>query len=205
MTLLAAAMLTYWLAAAPPGPHSLREFDPDRTADLEVRMWQAYYGKQRVRLFALLVTLLREQNHYSWATATREAFYLARAAAAFGDARANYERVLPDLEHAYRMTRDSSHAGFDPRAVARAELEWWIARRIPGQNSPEQVGGLMADAYALLYETSRARVTTAAVLRARAAALRDARADAPDWAAIGHLLRESYRDLHLALRANGTE
>jgi hypothetical protein len=205
VSLLAVAMLTYWLAAAPAGPRSLREFDPDRMADLEVRMWQAYYGKERVRLFALLVTMLREQNHYSWVTATREGFHLARAAAAFGDARANYESVLPDLEHAYRMTKDSSHAGFDPRAVARAELAWWIARRIPGQNSPEQVGRLMADAYALLYETPSARVATAAVLRARAAALRDARADAPDWPAIGHLLRESYRELHRALAANGAE
>ncbi len=97
------------------------------------------------------------------------------------------------------MTKDSSQAGFDPRAVARAELAWWMARRIPGQNSPEQVGGHMADAYALLYETTSARVTTAAVLLARAAALRDADAAAPDWTAIGHLLRESYRDLHLAL------
>lgn len=199
VTLLAAVMLTYWPAAAPPGPRSLRQFDPDRMADLEVRMWQAYYGKERVRLFALLVTMLREQNHYSWVTAAREGFYLARAAATFGDARGNYESVLPDLEHAYRMTKDSSQAGFDPRAVARAELAWWMARRIPGQNSPEQVGGHMADAYALLYETTSARVTTAAVLRARAAALRDADAAAPDWTAIGHLLRESYRDLHLAL------
>ena len=65
-------------------------------------MWQAYYGKDRIRLFALLVTQLHEQNHYSWANATRAGFYLARAAATFGDARANYETVLPDLEHAYR-------------------------------------------------------------------------------------------------------
>ena len=60
VTLLAAVMLTYWPAAAPPGPRSLRQFDPDRMADLEVRMWQAYYGKERVRLFALLVTMLRD-------------------------------------------------------------------------------------------------------------------------------------------------
>jgi hypothetical protein len=205
VALLIAAMLTYWLAATPPGPRTLRQFDPDRMADLELRMWQAYYAKERVRLFALLVTMLHEQNHYSWVTATREGFHLARAAATFGDARANYESVLPDLENAYGIAKDWLHAGFDPRAVARAELAWWVARRTPGQDSPERVGGLMADAYALLYEAPRARVTTAALLRARAAALRDAEAEAPNWAAVGHLLRESYRDLHLALANSGAE
>ena len=35
-------------------------------------MWQAYYAKERVRLFTLLTTMLREQYHYSWATASIE-------------------------------------------------------------------------------------------------------------------------------------
>lgn len=205
MALLIGAILIHGLAATPPGPRTLRQFDPDRMADLELRMWKAYYAKERASLFALLVTMLHEQNHYSWATATRQGFYLARAAATFGDTRANYYSVLPDLEHAYRIAKDWLHAEFDPRAVARAELAWWVARRIPGQNSPEHVGGLMADAYAVLYEASRVRVATAALLRARAAALRDAEAERPDWAAIGQLLRESYRDLHLALANDVTE
>ena len=206
MAVLMAAMLIYWLAAMPPaGARTLRQFDPDRMADLELRMWQAYYGKERVRLFTLLVTLLREQNHSSWATATREGFHLARAAATFGDARANYESVLPDLENAFATVRDWSRARFDPRAVARAELAWWVARRTPGQDTAEHVGRLMADAYALLYEVPRAQVTTAALLRARAAALRDAEAERPNWAEVGHLLQESYRDLRAALENGGSD
>src|SRR5262249_4182033 len=69
----------------PRGPRSMRQFEPARLATLEVGMWQAYYAQQRVRLFSLLVTMLREQYHYSWATATLEGFHLARAAATFGD------------------------------------------------------------------------------------------------------------------------
>jgi hypothetical protein len=168
-------------------------------ADLELGMWQAYYAKERVRLFALLVTMLREQHHYPWVTATREGFYLARAAATFGDARADYERVLPDLEAGYGIAKNWLQAGFDVRALARAELAWWVARRTPGQNSPEQVGSLMADAYALLYEVPRARVMRAAVLRAQAGALRDAQAERPDWDAIRKLLRDSYADLQTAI------
>jgi hypothetical protein len=177
----------------------MRQFRPARLADLEVRMWQAYYAKERARLFTLLVTMLREQYRYSWATASIEAFHLARAAATFGDLTGNYDVVLPDLEAAYERARSWTDAGFDARAVARAELQWWVARRMPGQNSPEQVGRLIADEYALLYETSPERVGAAALLRARAAAMRDAQAEHPDWPAIARLLRASYDELLAAL------
>ena len=177
----------------------MRIFNADRLADLELQMWKAYYAKEKLRLFRLLVTMLHEQYRYSWAMATIEGFHLARAAATFGDAKDHYEVVLPDLEAAYSRAREWMHAGFDPRAVARAELAWWVARRIPGQNSAAQVGNLMADEYAMLYEAPRLRVARAAQLRAEAAALRDAQAASPDWIAIEGLLRESYRDLLASL------
>jgi len=188
------------LAFTPPrGPRSMRHFNPDRLASLEVRMWQAYYDKEKVRLFALLVTMLHEQYRYSWATATREAFHLARAAATFGDLKGGYDVVLPDLVAAYSTAKSWLGAGFDPREVARAELAWWVARRVPGQNSPEQIGALIANEYALLYETRREAVVTAAQLRAEAAAMRDEQATDPDWETIGRLLQQSYRDLLASL------
>jgi hypothetical protein len=197
--LILVAFALAFVLTPPRGARSMREFNSARLADLEVRMWQAYYAKQRTRLFALLVTTLREQYHYSWATATVEGFHLARAAATFGDLRGGYEVVLPDLEAAYTKAKSWTHAEFDPRAVARAELAWWVARRVPGQNSAEQIGGLIADEYALLYETTRARVAAAALLRAQAAALRDAQAGQPDWDRIGRLLLQSYSELRSAL------
>jgi hypothetical protein len=193
------AFVAAFALTPPRGPRSMRQFNPSRLADLEVRMWQAYYAKERVRLFSLLVTMLREQHHYSWAVAATEGFHLARAAATFGDLRSNYDIVLPDLEAAYGIARSWTGAGFDPRVVAKAELAWWVARRIPGQNSPEQVGALIADEYAALYETSRKNVETPALLRAEAAALRDTQADTPDWVRIGVLLQASYRELLSAL------
>jgi hypothetical protein len=177
----------------------MRVFNPERLTDLEVGLWKAYYAKQRVRLFSLLVTLLHEQYHYSWATATREGFHLAHAAATFGDLHGNYDSVLPDLEAAYAMTKDWTHADFDPHAVAKAELAWWVQRRVTGHNSAEEIGALIADEYALLYETSHTRVADAAMLRAQAAALRDAQAASPDWDRIQHLLLQSYTELQSAL------
>jgi len=196
---IAAAFALAFVLTPPRGARSMREFNPPRLADLEVRMWQAYYAKERLRLFGLLVTMLHEQYHYSWATATLEGFHLARAAATFGDLRGGYDVVLPDLEAAYAKAKSWTQAEFDPGAVARAELAWWVARRVPGQNSAEQIGGLIADEYALLYETSRARVEAAALLRAQAAALRDAQAGRPDWDRIGRLLLQSYSELRSAL------
>lgn len=201
---LASGMLAFELASPPRGARSLREFDPDRLANLELRMWQAYYAKERVRLFALLVATLREQYHYSWTTATVEGFHLARAAARFGDQAGTSDAkvVLPDLERAYATAARWHHAGFDPRAVARAELAWWVARRTPGRNDPDQVGRLIATEYALLYETPLEGVLSAGLLRAEAAALRDREAGQPDWPAIGALLRDSYRALRATLGAS---
>jgi hypothetical protein len=187
------------LVHTPPGPRSIRAFEPDRQADLEVAMWRAYYAKERVELFRLLVVSLREQNRYSWAKAIQAGFHLARAASQFADMRSDYERVLPDLERAYTIAKSWTGAGFDPAAVARAELSWWVARRVPGENSPERIGGLIADENALLFEVPRDRVLEASLRRAQAAALRDAGGVNADWSAVAELLRQSYRQLHASV------
>jgi hypothetical protein len=197
--MLVVGALSYAIVAPPAGPRSIKRFDPARMADLELRMWQAYYGQDRVRLFALLVTTLREQYRYSWAVAATEGFHLARAAVRFSRLESDYDAVLPDLEAAYSAARSWLGAGFDPAAVARAELAWWVARRTPGRNNAAIVGGLIADEYAMLYETSRDLVILPAQLRAEAAALRDANAANPDWDRIGRLLQQSYAALSRAL------
>jgi hypothetical protein len=183
----------------PPGPRSIREFDADRIAHLEIEMWKAYYEKRNVRLFLLLTEMLREQRRYPWARAATEGFYLARPAARFAGMTGGYDAVLPDLERAYGMAKDWTGAGYDTAAVARAELAWWVARRDPKTQSPENVGRLIADLYAKMYGVTLERVAHAGRLRAEAAALRDRGRQQPDWATISELLRTSYRELHAAV------
>jgi hypothetical protein len=182
--------------AIPAGPRDVRAFDPDRTAALEVDMWKAYYDKRNVALFLDLVTLTREMYRCPRATAARIAFHFARAGATFGNLRSAYDQVLPDLEAGYRIARDWSKLSYDPSAIAKAELAWWIARRIPGKDSPEQVGGLIADLNAQFYGVARERVLDASVLRARAGKLRDEGGPSADWREVGRLLIASYRSLH---------
>jgi hypothetical protein len=204
----------YWIVAvrAPSGPRSLRAFDPEKLADLEVGMWQAYYAKDKFRLFRLLVTMLREQYHYPWQKAVHAGYYLARAAATFGDATGEYDRVLPDLEAGYTIARDWTGASFDPHAVARAELDWWTARRDPASGSGAQknrvVTARMTELYALVYDAPAARVGEAARLRVEAADLRDRGTDAVDfvrdkrgvdWKGVRWILHQSYRALHDAV------
>lgn len=199
-TALLGTALYAFFVATPAGPRSMRAFDADRTADLEVDMWQAYYRKEHRRLFLDLVTLTHDQYRYPWSRAMRASFHLARAAATFGNLRSGYEQVLPDLERAYAIAKDWTGARFDPAEVARAELAWWVARRVPGQDSPEQVGALIARENALLYDVSVDRVLEASVLRARAGRLRDEGGDRADWAEVSRLLHASYRQLHTAVQ-----
>jgi hypothetical protein len=197
-----AGLAAFLFGVAPAGPRSLRAFEPDRVADLELDMWQAYYAKDDLRLFRGLLTLLHEQNRYTWAKAGEAAFHLARAAARFGNLREGYDTVLPDLERAYAIQAAWADEAFDPAAVARAELAWWVARRVPGRNSPEQIGRLIAEENALLYGVPVSRVLDASTLRARAGRLRDDGGARADWALVGRLLHESYRALFAAVNDN---
>jgi hypothetical protein len=196
----ALALLAGAATYAPARPRSMRDFDPDRVASLELRMWQAYYRRDNARLFALLVATLREQFHYSWLTATQAAYHLARAAGSFGEINDRYERVLADLERAYAIARDWTDASFAPETVARDELGWWVARRDRSTSDPHHVGELMARLYSDFYGVPRARVVEAALLRAQAGDLRDRGGAAADWKTVGELLAESYRSLRQGLQ-----
>jgi hypothetical protein len=190
----------FLLIVPPQGPRTLKHFDPDQTAALELDMWQAYYAKENVRLFRGLVRLTRGQYRYSWLRSFQVSFYLGRAAATFGNARSNYDKVLPDLEAAYTISRDWMGASFDPAALAKAELAWWVARRNPAESSPENVGLLIAEVNAMLYSVPSHRVLEASVLRARAGRLRDEGGVNADWPEVSRLLHESYRKLHVAVQ-----
>jgi hypothetical protein len=70
---------------------------------------------------------------------------------------------------------------------------------VPGEDSPDQVGALIAEENALIYGVPRERVLAASVLRARAGKLRDEGGEKADWPAVHDLLRQSFRELHAAL------
>jgi len=187
------------------------DFDPDRLANLETRMWKAYYRGQRLRLFGLLIEALREQARVSWPRTLGASLLLTRAAAGFARSTGDYERFAPDVGRAYRMLGLPDHV--DAEAVARHELRWWVVRRELGLAAGTAAGESITDLYAGLYDIPRGRVAEAGRLRGLAAEVRDRGAsDDPDgprgpgsayWPEVARLLRASYRSLRAGLAHTG--
>jgi hypothetical protein len=183
------------------------DFDPDRLAVLETRMWKAYYRRQPTRLFVTLIDALRAQARVSWPRALAASLLLTRTAAGFARATGDYDRFAPDIRRAYRLLGLPDHV--DAEAVARHELRWWVVRREIGLAAGAAAGESITDLYAVLYAIPRHRVAEAGRLRGLAAEIRDRGAtDDPDgphgpggayWPAVATLLRASYRSLKAGL------
>ncbi len=181
------------------GFHNLglnRNFDPQRVAAAETRMWQAYYGGRMASLAYEMAGLMREQMGASLWTTKRVIEPMAEGTRIFARGKGDYNReVLPRLEISYARLGSACGETWNPHEVAQAELAWWVARRTPGEDAPEQVGAKIARLYTLIYSRDNADVQKAGLMRARAAALRDAGGDNADWPAIETLLLESYKAL----------
>lgn len=186
------------------------DFEPDRLAVLETRMWKAYYRRQPARLFGLLVLALHEPAQVSWPRTFAASLLLTRAAAGFARADGDYERFAPDIGRAYRLLGLPDDV--DAEAVARRELRWWVVRREVGLAAGAAAGDAITSLYAQTYGVPPERVAEAGRLRGLAAEVRDRGADAdPDgprgpgrsyWPEVARLLRDSYRRLHEDLRAD---
>lgn len=192
-----------------PQTSAMREFDSDEVARLETAMWRSYYEKQRLQLFNQLSELLRTQYHMPRVRSNQVAYYAANAAFVFkeGKQRPDYEKALPDLIKFYRAVRDISDIQFDVDRVARLELEWWIIHRQRAQHAPGDLDKALAELQAEIYQTPVAKLMDHGRLRAEAMTIRDTKAEAggvseADWARINELLRQSWRSLAQAVKAD---
>jgi hypothetical protein len=194
----------------PPATHHWgADFDPNRLALLELRMWKAYYRRQPTRLFGVLVMALHEQADVSWPRALYAAALLTRAAVGFARASGDYERFAPDVARGYQAL--GLPASVDVSTVAHEELRWWVVRREIGLAAGAAAGESIARVYAALYDVPLESVSEAGRLRGLAAEVRDRGAtDDPDgpkgigedyWPEVARLLGASYRSLSRAVRS----
>lgn len=182
---------------------SVTSFDSQKIAIAETAMWQSYYAKDYLAVWRNIVLLLTEQFQLSPIQSIWVGGSAARAAEIFSKmpaktTRAEYDRaVLPSLLLFYTQLKVVLRESWDPLSIARAELDWWVARRTPGQNSPEQVGTRIAHLYAQLYGKTNRDIETAGYLRAKAADMRDrqSRRGRIRWLDIQHVLEASYATL----------
>jgi hypothetical protein len=169
--------------------------DAAQVAAHEVAALQAVRARQDFAVYFSFVQKQRAQHHYTWFRALESAFYLSRATTTFVGLQTRYERVLPDLEAVARIEKAWRKASFDPVAVARAELNWWVTRKMQNLNTVDQIAALIAEEYALRYPRSGGRVGDAAGARAQAMKLLDEGGVDPEWRSITQLLTQSYRAL----------
>lgn len=198
MVILAAAE---WTRERFTARHSdLRAFDAAAVGQLDTDMWRSYYERRPIRLFEEMTTLLRTQYGMRPLEALTNAYRAAHAAFVFKDgrSRADYEKVLPDLEAYYRDIAPRSERSFDAHRAAALELEWWILHR---ERSP-QLPGALAALQAEIYRVPAERFAEHARLRAQAMDLRDgkgAEISEADWQTIGEMLAASWKSLHNAV------
>ena len=155
--------------------HSLRDFDPHEVARLETRMWRSYYDHCSLRLFADLVTLLRQQYHLPFLRACAGAYHAARGAVVFerGHNRAEHLLVPPDVVRYYKAIRSTSAKDFPVQQVSEAELEWWIVHRQRDQHAAGDLAHALAVEQAELYHQPESDFAENASARADAMRLRD--------------------------------
>jgi hypothetical protein len=194
LLLIAIALFVTWLKINSPLP-----LDSKKIAAAETSMWQAYYSNQPSKLGKELIALLRHQFGLSLLQALSVSKDLMDATLTFNKSQGDYNnKVLPHLVKAYEKIRKARNENWDADDAAKAELEWWVARRTPGKNSPEQVGHSIARLYTILYGKSNPDIERAGYLRAKAASIRDSKGlsqDSPEWKQIHVMLEESYDTL----------
>jgi len=185
----------FWV---PPPSAAGAEAEAGQVAAHEVAAWQAVRAKQDFAIYFSFVQMQRLQHHYTWFRALESAFYLSRATSTFQGLSTRYERVLPDLETLAGIEKSWRKASFDPTAVARAQLNWWVTRRMQNLNTTDQIAALIGEEFALRYPRAGGRSMDAAHLRAQAVKLLDDGGIDPDWRTITQLLTQSYRALGAA-------
>jgi hypothetical protein len=188
--------------ATVPRRADLAAFDPGEAARLETLMWRHYYDKRFLTLFADLYVLAREQDGFSPLDSLRIATAAARAAKMFQPttSRAQAQVAVPLLIDYLVLLSDGSPEPVDMVAAARAELDWWQARR--EQAKPDAYGLTIAQVASLLYGVDDEDVRAFGIQRAQAMEFRDARGSsitAADWAEIEQQLRTAYRHLKRAV------
>jgi len=161
-------------------------------------MWRHYYERRYLSLFADIYDNSRTQYGFSPWDSVRIAAAAARAARAFqpSTSRSGAQAALPFLEEYFGLLAPATPVALDIEAAARAELDWWQARR--ESVTPQNYGAMIARVSSFLYGLDSEELRETGVLRVEAMAFRDAHRGAivdADWSAIETRLTAAYEIL----------
>ncbi len=170
-------MGSWWVSIASPG--GLRSFDPFRVADLEYRMWVAYYLRRWTHMLAASVRLLRLGFGTDLPRILQAAWLIRQAVqswAPFPDNDPDGARAR--MHELYVLIKLRFGEPADPAQAASLEIDWWRAHR-QRQYAPDpaETGDELVDSVTRLYcylsGETEAVVRPAAVHRVQAMDLSD--------------------------------
>jgi hypothetical protein len=167
----------WWVNMGSPG--GLRSFDPFLIADLEYRMWVAYYLRRWTHLLGAFVRLLRLGFGTDFARVVQGAWLMLRAVqlwAPFPDN--DPEGAQARMHELYALVRLRFGAPADPARAASLEIDWWRAhRKRQHAADPAETGDELVESvtrlYCYLFGQTEEAVRPAAVHRVQAMDLSD--------------------------------
>ena len=174
---------------------SLKNFDPDKTATLEMEAWRAYYKHRFFKLFIVLLALMRTFFSFNWFLVFQAGYYTADATIDFrlNKGKENQPRVLNKLKRFFKVLSNNTVEKFDSEKAAELELNWWFVDRYPNRYEMTREEAI-ARAMAFLYGRDFKDFMHYADYRAKAMVLQDVAEEEKreaDWNQIESLLKIS--------------
>ena len=168
-------------------PTRLRSFDPVRLADLEYRVWVAYYLRRWPRLLIASIGLVRAGFGMDWYRTMHGAWLVLRANQLWAPYPDNHpKRAQACMRRFYALVRLIYGEPANPAKAAELEVDWWRVHRegqhrdgpqysygIEDAEPSEELVESLTRLYCFMYGESEAALRPAAVHRARAMDLSD--------------------------------
>lgn len=188
-------------------------FNPDKVAYYEKAGWEAYYDRDWLRAFRLMVQLNREEFRMPFPAAVAGALDVVRASIAFAPVDNDIPRTKEFLRRYFDRARRSSGIPIDAATLSELEIDYWIVHRrlaVERMKQPDLDNtGPMVESlvrlHSALFGGAPEAVRRSAEYRALAAKAVDRITGrystdvAGDWRQVEAYLQQAYREIAAAL------
>lgn len=189
-------------------------FDPNKVAYYEKAGWEAYYDKNWLRAFGLMMGLFREQFKMGWGTAVLAAIDTVRASVAFAPMDNDVPKATHHIQQFYEKARRSLDIKASAQELATLEIAYWVVhrqlalRRIQNHDDHniEPMTQSLANLHAALFNSTPEKMRESAEFRALAAKAVDritgkySKNITADWQEVEAYLQKAYRSVEEVVR-----
>jgi hypothetical protein len=181
-------------------------FNPYQVAYYEKSGWEAYYDRDWLRAFRLMVALNREEFHMPFWTAIAASLDIVRATIAFAPMDNDVPKATAHLQSYFAKVKRMVHIQSDAATLARLEMDYWVVHRELAieriqQHDLENIGPMidsLTKLHAALFGISQDAARRSAELRAMAAKSVDritgrySESVEKDWQQVESYLQQAY-------------